>query len=534
MPDDLELDLDPLERATRKPRKPKKKKKKKKKHKKHKGKKPATAPPPRPAPPTPVPPPEPGAILDAASLHVLNRFTGGWTPALEMQVRTAGGIGAWFERQLDGSVPDAFYSASAVWWPATTASTATLVQRQSDDIEPIWEAVANYERWCLVRRIHSERQVLEAMTAFWEHHLHVPAEADAAQYFRASYGRTIRSLALTSFEQLLRATITHPAMGAYLGNAVSTKKAPNENLGRELLELHTVGRDAGYTEDDVKASARILTGYRVDVWNTWAVSYDPASHWTGPVTVLGFSHANTAPDGQAVTAAYLSYLARHPATARRIARKLAVRFVSDTPSTALVEQLAQTYLAHDTAVVPVIRELVASAEFQASAGAKLRTPEEDVVATYRALDVRVTAPAVDDAAAQAILWQTMDLGLRPFGWPRPDGRPDRTGAWTSVSRMLGSFELHQAMAGRWWPTKGIAYPTPQQLLPEASMRFDALVDHLSRRVLGRPATPLLHTAAGQAVGCSPGTIIDADHAVIRWQMPNLLTVFLDTLTHMTR
>ncbi len=515
MPEDLDV-VDASLRASKKPKKKPKKAKGKKGKKKRKKRY------------------APIRVLDPASLHIVNRFTGGWTPAIEAQVRTAGGIARWFDRQLAASAPDAFYSASAAWWPATTASTATLVQRDKSKVEPIWQAVANYERWCLARRIHSERQVLETMTAFWEHHLHVPSEADAAQYFRASYGRTLRSLALTSFERILQAAITHPAMGAYLGNAVSTKKAPNENLGRELLELHTVGRDAGYTEEHVKSSARILTGYRVDLWNTWAVTYDPASHWTGAVSVLGFSHANSAADGQAVTSAYLSYLARHPATARRIARKLAVRFVSDNPSTALVEHLASVYLANGTAIVPVLKALVASAEFRGSAGAKLRTPDEDVVATYRALDARLAKPRSGEHGANAILWQTADLGLRPFGWPRPDGRPDQAEAWTSVSRMLGSFDIHQTMSGGWWPKLGVTYLTPRQLLPVPTLRFDRLVDHLSRRLLGRPPTPLLLSAACQATGCAPTTKITDKHAVIRWQMPQLLTVFLDTPTHMTR
>jgi uncharacterized protein (DUF1800 family) len=372
------------------------------------------------------------------------------------------------------------------------------------------------------------------MANFWEHHLHAPGDADGVALFRSDYGQLIRRHALGRFDTLLQAAITHPAMGVYLGNAVSTKRAPNENLGRELLELHTVGRAAGYTEDDVKNSARILTGYRVDMWKTWNVYYDPNVHWVGQVDVLGFSDPNAAADGQPVTAAYLRYLAHHPSTAQNIARKLAVRFVSDEPSQALIDHLAQVYLANDTAIVPVLRALVASAEFVASAGAKMRTPDEDVVATYRALGVRVAAPTGGGSAANAILWQTSDIGMRPFGWTRPDGRPDRADAWSSVSRMLSSFDVHYTMSGGWWPTRDAVYQTPVQWLPVAALRFDALVDHLSRRILGRAATPLLQTAAAEATGCSPSDVITADHALVRWEMPRLLTVFLDSPTHFAR
>ena len=119
----------------------------------------------------------------------------------------------------------------------------------------------SYQRWLLMRRIRTKRQVQEVMTEFWLNHLNVPANGDATFTWRFDYDRQIRARALGSFRDILYAAVTHPAMGIYLNNAVSTKSHPNENLGRELLELHTVGRGE-YTEDDVKNSARILTGWR--------------------------------------------------------------------------------------------------------------------------------------------------------------------------------------------------------------------------------------------------------------------------------
>ena len=486
---------------------------------------------PRPTP-TPVPPP---SVLDARALHLLNRFTGGWTPSLAAEVTAAGGIDRWFAAQLEPSaISDAFCTTSAGWWVSIKATAQEIWARDRDGVEGAWVANENYERWSMLRRMFSARQVLETMANFWEHHLHVPGDADGVALFRSDYGQMIRRHALGRFDAMLQEAITHPAMGVYLGNALSTKKAPNENLGRELLELHTVGRAAGYTEDDVKSSARILTGYRVDMWRTWNVWYDANAHWVGPVSVLDYSDPNGSADGQAVTAAYLRHLAHHPATARTIARKLAVRFVSDDPSSDLVDHLAQVYLANGTAIVPVLRALVASAEFTASAGAKMRTPDEDVVATYRALGVRVQAPTESGSTANAMLWQTTAIGMRPFGWTRPDGRPDRAEAWSSVSRMLNSFDVHYSMAGGWWPKKDAVYVQPAQWLPAAAVRFDTLVDHLSRRILGRPASTLLQEAAAQATGCSAAEVITADHDLVRWEMPRLLTALLDGPTHFTR
>lgn len=475
------------------------------------------------------------AVLNARSLHIVNRFTGGWTRSLGTEVTRAGGIDKWFARQLSPELlPDTFFATTGTWWSSNLADALTTIVRHNTGVENVWEANANYQAWSLIRRIGSQRQVQERMAAFWEHHFHVPTDGGQTGAYRQEYGLLIRRLALGKFTTLLNAVSTHPAMGAYLGNATSTKSAPNENQGRELLELHTVGRTAGYTEDDVKSSARILTGWRVDLWNTWVASYQSNAHWTGPVKVLGFSHANSAADGRAVTKAYLDYLARHPATAKRIARKLAVHFVSDNPSSGLVDHLAKVYLANDTAIAPVLKAIVASKEFLGSAGKKIRTPEEDVIATYRALGVTISRPTQDDAAANAILWQTNQIGMTPFGWPRPDGRPDTAEAWTSVSRMLGSFEVHYTMSGGWWPSKGATYRKPVQWLPQASLRFDRLVDHLSRSILGRPATALLLKVAVQATGVPAAAVITKNHELVTWQMPRLLTVFLDNPHHIGR
>ncbi|WP_435770837.1 DUF1800 domain-containing protein [Nocardioides sp. SYSU DS0651] len=470
-----------------------------------------------------------------ATLHALQRFTAGYTPYLYRQVASAGGFTRWFDKQLRYKYDDSWYHATSDWWVSINASEDVIWQRQKDNVEEFWRADANYQCWAMVRRYGSKRQVQEVMAEFWEHHLHVPANGEVGP-FRTSYGKTVRSLALTSYAQLLEAAITHPAMAVYLNNANSSKSAPNENLGRELLELHTVGV-GNYTEDDVKASARILTGYRMGIWSDWRYWYDPARHWTGPVKVMGFEHANSEPDGRPVLSAYLRYLAHHPATARRIARKLAQRFVSDTPSDALVAHLAKVYLDNGTAIRPVLKALVATTSFKRSAGQKVRTPSEDVVATYRALGARFTArPAssTDSSAANAILWQCSSLGMKPFAWQRPDGRPDTAAAWSSTSRFLASLDIHYTLSGGWYPTVGVAYRKPVSWLPRSRVRFDHLVDHLSRTILGRSSTSLLLRVACEATGCRPAEVITSQHRIVQWEMARLLTVFLDSPAHMTR
>ncbi|MCW2764778.1 MAG: hypothetical protein JWO11_737 [Nocardioides sp.] len=468
----------------------------------------------------------------------MGRFSYGVTPALAAKVIAAGGASKWFEQQLNpGVITDAATDALLEWYPSLSRGPQDLWQRQIQEIEGGWEVMADYARWVLLRRMHTKRQVLETMTEFWENHLNVPVWGDATFTWRTSYGAAIRRHALGRFDDLLHATITHPAMLIYLDGAVSTAVHPNENLGRELLELHTVGR-GNYTEDDVKGSARILTGWSVDMWDTWAASYTTEDHWRGPVAVMGFTDANTAADGRDLTRRYLSYLAHHPATAQRIAHKLAVKFVGDNPPGVLVDKLAAVYLDNDTAIKPVLRALVASTAFQNAAGSKVRDPGEDIVATYRALGVKLQPPPEGDAgndyAATAMLWQAENLGTSPFAWPRPDGQPIDNDSWSSPTRLIASMDVHWSMSGGWWPSVGITYPEPMDWMPKPSMRFNKLVDHLCQQLLHRRSTPRLLRACCEATDVGPTEKITADHGLVRWEFYRLLGTLLDSPAHLTR
>jgi len=473
-------------------------------------------------------------VLSAADRHVVSRFSYGTTPELVAEVRATGGGLAWFDRQLATAYDDpAADAALGDWWPDLHLDGATVWKRQVEDVRGSWEVMWDYGRRLLVRRMTSPRQVLEVMTEFFESHLHVAAIGDAHATWRSSYGDVIRRHALGRFDEMLLEAVTHPAMLMYLDQATSTKRAPNENLGRELLELHTVGVGA-YTEDDVKASARILTGYRVDVYRSWKASYRPEDHWTGPVRVGDFSDPNSDPDGRDLVRRYLAHLARRPETARRLARRLAVKFVRDDPPAALVERLAQVYLASGTAIAPVLRELVRSTEFKGARGAKLRDPSEDLVATYRALGVEVARPRGEEDAANAVLWQSSTIGLAPMEWPRPDGQPMDNRAWATPARALASMEVHWSLAGGWWPSKGVTYRQPLDWVPELPITFAELVDHLSRRLHGRPSSSGVLKAMCTALTLAPTEVITADHALVKWRFNRLLGAFLDHPLHYER
>lgn len=470
--------------------------------------------------------------LSGQDRHVARRFSGGLTPELARDVDRAGSGRAWFAEQLrPGRIGDRAGDAIDGWFPSLRRTPEQIFDRQVNDVQGAWDVMGDLSRWTVARRIHSRRQLHEQLVDFWSNLLHVPLMDDSAWFFRVDYDRVIRKHALRSFEDLLIRTTVHPAMGLFLDNAVSTKEAPNENLGRELLELHTVGVAARYTEDEVQASARILSGHTVDS-ATHRAYYDPSRHTTGVVSVLGFDEANTDPNDAGLAKRYLQHLARHPATARNVARKIAIRFVSDQPSTKLVEHLAAAYLRSGTDIKATLRALVAHPEFWAARDKKVRTPVDDVVATCRAVRVQAHAPVSKDSFAHAVSW-TLNSTLC-FQWPRPDGPPDRASSWASTTRMLNSWQMHVSYAAGWWPRERATYVKPTVYLPSKSIRFDYFVDHLCRVVLGRRSNARILQAACEACDVRPSEVITANHAVMRWNFVRLMAVLLDSPYHMTR
>jgi len=467
--------------------------------------------------------------------HLLSRFSYGVTPALVKQAKAAGGAHRWFKQQLEpGGIRDTEANGMRSWFPYLDESAGDIYHADQSGEYDGWKVGIDLTRWTILRRTFSRRQLHEVMTELWSNLLHVPVGTDNAWPWRPHYDGVIRKHALGRFDDMLFAATTHPAMGCFLDNAVSTKWSLNENLGRELLELHTVGVDAGYGEDGVRSSAAILTGWRVDMWDSWANYYSADDHKTGPVQVLGFSDANDQADGSDLTRRYLRYLAHHPATAQRIAQRLCIRFVSDTPSRRLVDKIATVFRSSGTDIKATLRAIVDDPEFAGSVGAKIRTPGEDAVATYRALIERVHQPRSDNDFANAHTWQVGEMGQRPFNWPAPNGFPDVAGAWCSVGRVLSSWSAHMTLSGGWWPSEGVTYRPAKSWVPKLPTRFEDVVDHASRQILARPANDALKTAAAQFTGIDRRTRITSYDQIGDWRVVLMLTAILDSPAHATR
>ena len=476
--------------------------------------------------------PAPNGTADLVSAdpiaHLVRRATFGPTPASLAEAKNLG-VAGWLDRQLNpASIDDAACTALVSRLPLADASIATV--RASLPVHS-YDAFKQLGRAAVARAAWSNRQLFEMTAMFWANHLHVTAPSSGAWDSRTDYeAQVIRKYAFGKFADMLKASARHPAMLTYLDNRSSTKAHPNENYARELMELHTVGMV--YSEDDVNAGARLLTGMTVNSAGTYV--YDAARHATGAVKILGFSHANaTAAGGEAAALAFVDHLARHPATAQRIATKLCVRFVADEAPATLVAKLAKVYLDNDTAIVPVLRALFTSAEFAASIGKKIRTPLEDLTATIRALGLGPEASGTK--ALDALYNALVNAGNAPYRWSPPNGFPDVAAAWASPSAFLMRCNAHLNLATGWYPTQ-LTRPADLRaaLVPVLPATYGALVDALAVRLVGAPL-PAPHRAAVLSVaGKLPTSPLTAADKSLSGSLPYLVALVLDSPSFQVR
>ncbi len=420
-------------------------------------------------------------------LHTVRRLTFGATPALVAHVRKVG-VAGWIDQQLGRSAD----VNGTVRGLAVGALPLPMVVADQVNTAAGRGAVRDLQLATISRALYGDNQLYELMVEFWSNHLSINASSEHVGAYKVADDRdVIRTHALGKLTDLLAASAQSPAMLRYLNNDTSAGHKPNENYARELLELHTVGVHAGYRGADVRNAALVLTGLTVDP-STGAFHYQPSWHATGPVRVLGWHSANaTQSGGLEVALSLVHYLATHPATANRIATKLVRRLVSDHPPAHLVASSAKVFLANGTAIVPVLRHILGSAEFARSAGAKSQRPLEWFTASVRALGLQ---PQPDLAVSGgAVVEVTRQLGQAPFEWVTPDGYPDVTSAWASTASMLTRWNLAQALVHG--GVGGLQPPSADALIGSPyPTTAGALVDRLAQRLLGATPRAVLKSA----------------------------------------
>jgi uncharacterized protein (DUF1800 family) len=335
----------------------------------------------------------------------------------------------------------------------------------------------------------------ERLTLFWSNHFTVSVIRPIVLGLAGSFEReAIRPHVTGRFHDLLLAVVRHPAMLLYLDNAGSIGphsrpgerqgKGLNENLARELLELHTLGVDGGYTQADVTSFAGILTGWSV----TGARDRNPGSfkfrsfvHEPGEKIFMG---QRFGPAGEKEGLQALEFLSRHPSTARHIARQFAIHFIADDPSAALVDRFAQVFRDSDGDLLALTNAVIDAPEAWAQPLGKLKTPNELVVSTVRAVGY--------SGDEKRLLGSLRGLGQSPFSAPSPAGWPDTAASWMGPSSVLLRADYAAAvarrLAGRMQPAQLLAEtvaPVGDERLNQAIARA-ATIDDANGLILASP------------------------------------------------
>ena len=408
-------------------------------------------------------------------LAVANRVSWGVNPSL-MRTVDREGVPAWLQAQLHPHGDEGLPPAIAQRIAGFTVSQQPMLplaadferrRREIDAIKDDAQKKAAQEAYqrdltrvareaaqrSLLRALYSPNQLQEQLTWFWFNHFNVHQYKANLRVMVGDYeDRALRPRALGRFRDLLIASATHPAMIRYLDNEQNAAGRINENFAREVMELHTLGVDGGYSQKDVQELARVLTGVGINVTDKTPnlkpeqramyvrqgfTEFNPGRHDMGEKLVLGRSIAGR---GWNEVLDELGRLAAHPATARFVCGKLAAYFVADAPPAALVDRMSQAFVASDGDIAVTLAAMFDAPEFAGSLGTKFKDPMHYVVSAVRLADderpIQNTAP---------LLGWLARLGELPYNRQTPDGYPLGESAWASPGQMATRFEIARAI-----------------------------------------------------------------------------------------
>lgn len=361
--------------------------------------------------------------VDYLARHMINRITFGATPTLLQEVE-ATGAALFLQEQLDPATIDdtAFASMMAGFTPATKPEL---------------------KLFALLHMIYSKRQLNEVMTQFWDNHFNTDVDKPGNQVgFELAENEAFRANALGRFRVLLGISATSPAMIYYLDNISNRNADANENYARELLELHTMGVDGGYTQEDVEAGAEILTGWHEQngtfFFNAAEHNFDPQEILE--VTIPAGNPADPA-SGLAQGEELLDIVVAHRSTAEFICTKLATLFVDDRPPAGLVDRCADTFqasLADADRMAQVVRTILTSPGFAANYRSKIKTPLELIVGLVRILEAEGDACDLAD--------HLRPMGMDLFENPIPTGWSEFGMDWINSNLLLERIKFINAIA----------------------------------------------------------------------------------------
>ncbi|HVW59861.1 MAG TPA: DUF1800 domain-containing protein [Puia sp.] len=458
---------------------------------------------------------EAGLTERQAAAHLISRFTYGATPGQVDEVVKMG-LEKWFRQQLDAALPDDSLQAMLAQYDALKLNNVQIAETFPKNGQVVRMAIRDgyidkdsvradkkayrdilkkymddkgykpeqelfRQLYCqkVLRAAYSQNQLREVMTDFWFNHFNVSiTKNDCAEFIPVYERDVIRPGALGRFGDLLKATAHSPAMLYYLDNFTSSgpvdstkpmqkaRKAQglNENYARELMELHTLGVDGGYTQQDVTQAARVLTGWTVYPMGLYGKAMEQRLNRVGDDKLerQGFVHegdflfaANRHDKGEKVVLGkhfgpnggyeegiqLLDMLAHHPSTARFISRKIAIRFVSDDPPAGLVDRMAKTFRDKDGDIREVLMTMVTSPEFWSTSAVreKTKSPFELAMGAVRSLHARINQPF------QLYSWVTR-MGEKMYFYQAPTGFPDKGQFWINTGSLLNRMNFGLALA----------------------------------------------------------------------------------------
>lgn len=444
-------------------------------------------------PEQPVPAAPTGPVVPPLDLAV-SRLSFGYTPGMRQSVE-AMGAKVFIEDQLARSGNHQATEQRLAAAPILRLEGSDLgvdAPRSGDISNALQDAT-------IIRAAHSPNQLFEMTCQLWYDHFNVNLTGDMLPLTIPYQERVIRPNAMGPFRDLLRAVLRSGAMLIYLDNANSDANDElgiNENLGRETLELYTLGihdDQQVYTLEDIQTTALALAG--------WTFDQDPASRTFGDfrfdpnlaynggtLSILDGEWTSDGLSGQAVFDSLINFLASHPETAKHVAYKVCRRFVADQPSPGLVAAAAAVYLDNDTDVSAVLRYVLTSSEFAASGGLKMRRPFEYVVALIRALGLDANEDAVISFARDRVA--SLDQPL--WTWVAPDGYPDTAPHWLTGSSLMARWNTAGRLA------ENLSIVDHAGLLPEADSVADVIAALAADMGLGTLADAEVSAIAGAA------------------------------------
>ena len=444
------------------------------------------------------------AAAPSLPIHALSRLAYGHTQA-DLDAIRAGtlDIDAWFNQQL---APDATENQALTDRLAGFESLGKDITQLITDYPAPMAGVTGPTvnnvvipellRATILRKVYSKWQLREVMIDFWTDHFNIYLYDDLQRWGKLVDDReVIRANALGNFHSMLRASAASPAMITYLDNNTNRRQAPNENYAREVMELHTLSVNGPYNQSDVQALARCFTGWTVYPMRqagqphpqAGQFRFNPNDHDTANKTLLGRTIiGKTGAAGIQEAEEVLGYLAAHPATARFIATKLVRKLVADDPPQALVDRVADTFLAAADApdqIAQLVRLIYTSDEFRQSAGQKTKRPLDFVVAAARALGTEISAASGQTRGLDNLYNAVRPMGQPLYGRVFPDGYADVGIEWVNTNALLSRWNLGLNLAKNRLGQQGMVSlgPWVDSLTNKTAA---GLVDALIDRVLG--------------------------------------------------